>query len=267
MAFRGALLAFLGIVCGWAQAPSDLFAKAPPAVDEALRERATKFYQAHVDGKFRVADQFVAEDSKDAFYEAEKRRCRSFKVASIVYRDEFTKASLVIECDTEVLIPPKGLMSVRMPLGSTWRVENGQWVWYLVKEISRSSPFGEMKPGAGSASGSFAMPTGPSVEQLQSAVQASQKKIKFDVDKAGEGTVDITNSFPGGVKLEMTPMFAHDLQVTLDKTELKDGETARLYVKYNPDKKHMRVADTFSQVRIVAAPIQTAVVVLLEFAR
>lgn len=260
-------MALLGIVCGWAQAPADLFSKAPPAVDEALRERAAKFYQAHVDGKFRVADRFVAEDSKDAFYEAEKRRCRSFKIASIAYQDEFTKASLVIECDTEVLIPPKGLMSVRMPVGSTWRVENGEWVWYLVKQITRSSPFGEMKPGEGSASGSFAMPTGPSVEQLQNAVQASRKKIKFDVEKPGEGTVDITNSFPGGVKLEMTPMFAHDLQVTLDKTELKDGETARLHVKYNPNRKHMRVADTFSQVRIVAAPIQTAVVVTLEFAR
>ncbi|MBL8177841.1 MAG: hypothetical protein JNK48_24395 [Bryobacterales bacterium] len=267
MVVRGAIVAFLGFALTFAQAPADLFSKAPPAVDEALRDRANKFYQAHVDGKFRIADQFVAEDSKDAFYEAEKRRCRTFRIASIAYKEEFTQASVVIECDTEVLIPPKGLTSVRMPVGSTWRVENGVWVWYLVKTITRQSPFGEMKPGEGSATGSFQIPTGPTVEQLQNAVQASRRKIKFDVDKPGEGTVDITNSFPGGVKLEMTPMFAHDLQITLDKTDLKDGETARLHVKYTPSKRHARVADTFSQIRIVAAPIQTAIVVHLEFAR
>lgn len=267
MVLRGATLAFLGIVCGFAQAPADLFSKAPPAVDEALRDSITKFYQAHVDGKFRIADQFVAEDSKDAFYEAEKRRCRSFKIASIAYKDEFTKASAVIECDTEVLIPPKGLMNVRMPLGSTWRVENGQWRWYLVKQVTRESPFGPMKPGEGTASGSFQMPTGPSIEQLQNAVRASQKKVTFDVAKPGEATIEISNSFAGGVRLEMTPMFAHDLQITLSKTELKEGESAQLHIKYTPDKRHARVADTFSQIRIVAAPIQTPIVIHLEFAR
>ena len=260
-------MALLVAVCGLAQAPADIFSKAPPAVDEALRDRANKFYQAHVDGKFRVADQFVAEDSKDSFYEAEKRRCRTFKIANITYTGEFTKASIVIECDTEVMIPPQGLMPVRMPLGSTWRVENGQWVWYLVKKTSRMSPFGEMKPGEGSGVGTFQMPTGPSIEQLQGSVKASQRKIVFDVDKPGEGTVDITNSFPGGVRLEMGPNYAHDLEVTLTKTELKDGESARLHIKYKPNKRHARIGDSTTQLRIVAAPIQTAIIVTLEFAR
>ena len=50
-----------------AQSPEELFEKAPPHVDQTLRERVKIFYQAHVDGKFRVADTVVHEDSKDAF--------------------------------------------------------------------------------------------------------------------------------------------------------------------------------------------------------
>ncbi len=260
-------MALLIVACGFAQTPADLFSKAPPAVDEALRGRVHKFYQAHVDGKFRLADQFVAEDSKDAFYEAEKRRCRSFKIAAIKYQDEFTKASVIIECDTEVLIPPKGLMAVRMPLGSTWRIENGEWLWYLVKQTARESPFGQMKPGEGTGAGGFQIPTGPSLEQLQNAVRPSQRKVRFDVDKPGETTIDITNTFSGAVKLEMAPFLAHDLQLSLDKTELKEGESAHLHVKYTPSKQHARPADSFSEVRIVATPIQSLVLIQLEFAR
>ena len=36
------------------------------------------FYQAHVDGKFRLADTVVHEDSKDAFFVADKNQYKSF---------------------------------------------------------------------------------------------------------------------------------------------------------------------------------------------
>jgi hypothetical protein len=67
-----------------AQGQVDLFQKAPPEVDEALRARVTKFYQAHVDGKYRLADEVVAEDSKDAFFEARKPRYRKFELSRII---------------------------------------------------------------------------------------------------------------------------------------------------------------------------------------
>jgi len=39
----------------WGQQAQELLEKAPPEVDDALRARVTKFYQAMVDGKFRAA--------------------------------------------------------------------------------------------------------------------------------------------------------------------------------------------------------------------
>ena len=45
--------------------------KTADEMDEALRARIHKFYQAHVDAKYRIADQVVAEDSKDLFFAAQ----------------------------------------------------------------------------------------------------------------------------------------------------------------------------------------------------
>ena len=59
--------------------PTDIFEKAPPEVDNALRERVSKFFQAHVDGKFRLAEEVIAEDSKDFFYNMEKHAISASK--------------------------------------------------------------------------------------------------------------------------------------------------------------------------------------------
>src|ERR1044071_5965016 len=82
--------------CLSAQAPADLFHKAPPAVDEALRARIAKFYQLHVDSKFRQAEALVAEDSKDFFYSANKPKYLGFEIKQIIYSDDFTKARAVV---------------------------------------------------------------------------------------------------------------------------------------------------------------------------
>lgn len=56
------LLLVLGL---YGQTATNPFDKAPIEVDTALRERIAKFYQAHVDKKPRLAEQYVAEDTKD----------------------------------------------------------------------------------------------------------------------------------------------------------------------------------------------------------
>ena len=65
--------------------PTDVFEKAPPQIDDALRENVAKFFKAHVDGKFRQAEEVIAEDSKDFFYNMEKQRYFSFEIVRINY--------------------------------------------------------------------------------------------------------------------------------------------------------------------------------------
>ena len=88
-----------------AQNPAKLFEKAPPDVEAALRERITGFFQAHVNAKFRQADQFVAEDTRDYYYEANKPRYLSFEILDITWSGNFTRAKVKVLVEQRVMIP------------------------------------------------------------------------------------------------------------------------------------------------------------------
>ena len=82
-----------------AAAQSELFDKAPPDIDGPLRERVTGFYQAHVDGKFRAAEQFVAPgDSQEIFYQMQKQRYESCKTIRITYENGHQEAIVTQSC-------------------------------------------------------------------------------------------------------------------------------------------------------------------------
>src|SRR5947209_3761579 len=120
---------------------TDLFTKAPPDVDEALRARITLFYQAHIAGKFNDAYQVVADDSKDMFLASGRQTYKSCEIAKISYSDNFTNANVVTACKGELQWRGKR-MPATMPLPSTWKLVNGQWFWYAVKRDAVETPFG-----------------------------------------------------------------------------------------------------------------------------
>src|ERR1017187_6076176 len=63
-------------------------APAPPEIDAALRDRVTKFFQAQANGRYRQADQYVAEDTKDYFYVMNKVHLVKFDITKVAYRSE-----------------------------------------------------------------------------------------------------------------------------------------------------------------------------------
>src|ERR1700732_4926641 len=88
----------IGGVLALGQDNSDLFDKAPPPIDEALRARVAQFYGAYTSGKFKDAYPLVAEDSQDAFFAASKDMLKSCEVLRIKYAEDFTKADVVEAC-------------------------------------------------------------------------------------------------------------------------------------------------------------------------
>lgn len=237
----------------FAQSPADLFSKAPPAIDEALRARVSKFYQAHVEGKFRVAEQLVAEESKDTFFEAEKRRCRKFEIVRINYKEDFQSASVVTNCDTDVLIPPGGLMKVTLPMTSNWKMQTGDWFWYVPPRPTQETAFGTMAPGQGD--GSTVIPSGPGAQEIFSMISTDRESVQFNPDKGSTETIVITNAMPGSVRLRLEKVPAADLTVELDKTELKAKEQATLTIRYAPmPQQHPRGRYSSETVQVVAEP-------------
>ena len=251
------LLAFAGS----AQSPADLFSKAPPAIDEALRDRVIQFYQAHVDGKFRAADQMVAEDSKDVFFEMEKRRCNSFEIGRINYKETFTKAQVMILCDTQMMMVPVGVRPVKLPLSSLWKQIDGKWFWYVDPAVGKDSPFGgAMKAGPMPAAGASPaltadMMKGPDPASLKLMVQVDRQDARFNLAQPGEQVIVVSSKLPGIAKLSVDQTSFPGLEGKLEKTELQTGESAKLTIVYTPAAGRPRVGQHLTEVRLRVEPI------------
>ncbi len=223
---RVGLLLFAGAACLAAQPASDLLEKAPPHIDQALRERVRFFYQAHVDGKFRLADQVVHEDSKDAFFAADKRRYKDFDIVKIDYEENFTKARVVVAVKTDFLMPGAGRIPVTIPLTTLWKYDKGTWWWYVEPrsaEEGAATPFGTMKPGKDTdASSPFRkLQNMPGASAIRSQVKVSGTSVTLDCrESADSGEIVISNGMPGMLKVTLSMPAAEGFTARVDKEEI-----------------------------------------------
>lgn len=221
-----------------AQAPTDLFEKAPPDVDAALRERVRLFYQAHVDGKFRLADTVVHEDSKDAYFAAEKTQYKGFEIIRINYSDNFTRARVVTAVVTEFAMPGFRSTEARVPLTTLWKLDQGQWWWYVEPGRGRETPFGEMKPGPGTdANHPFAMlGKMPTIDEIRSQVSVDKTEVRLGTEDA----VIVRNRMPGPVQLELDWPANQGFEARLERRELNGGEETKVVFRATADKGETR---------------------------
>jgi hypothetical protein len=262
---RASVVGLLGcVLAGLAQNPAELFEKAPPSVDEALRARISKFYQAHVDGKFRLADEVVAEDSKDAFFEANKTRCYTFEIVKINYSESFTRATAVVTCEMDFVMPGAGKLRVKAPRVTLWKLAGGQWWWHIVPTDTYDSPFGKMHPGPeGKASAPVNPQAGPSLAAIMSMVKASKSEVRLSSDKPGSDEVILTSTMPGTVSLVLQYASMPGLDIQLDRKELKTGETARVSARWAPKDK---VPPPSLMAQILVQPTGQVVSIRVSFA-
>jgi hypothetical protein len=248
-----------------AQDPADLFSKAPPAIDQALRTRVQKFYEEQRDGKFRAADVYVAEDSKDTYFEADKRRCKTFEVGKITYTENFQKADVLILCDTTMLMPPRGVVEVKMPLNSKWKVVGNDWFWFVEPKVGRDSPFGKMFPGSGSEGGVPSVPRGPDVKDLARMVKVDRNVLKFRGASAGADEVKIISDLQGEAQLVVEAAKTPDLEITLDKSSLEPKGTATLSVRYSPAPGKPRPVPSTYEFRVQVMPLGRVIPLQVAF--
>lgn len=243
------LVSGIWVLALWlAQGPADIFQQAPPDVDGALRDRVTKFYQAHVEGKFRQADQYVAEDSKDYFFEARKPRYKQFEFSRVTYSDNFTRAKVTVISETEILIPIGGMkVPAKIPITSTWKLEKGLWYWYHPPEPQTVvTPFGVMKPGpepkGGAVLGEEGLPKGPlpkgqELAAVAQMIKVDKEAVQLAADSPGSVEVTFTNGMRGSVLLRVDGPQVDGLEVKLDHQQVNASETARITISYRPPAK------------------------------
>jgi hypothetical protein len=211
-----------------AQSAADLFNKPPASVDQALRARIAEFYDLHTKGDFRKAESLVAEDTKDFFYNHDKPRYLGFEISRITYSDNFTRAKATVLCEQRVVLPGFADKPVKIPAPSYWKVENGQWYWYVDQTELNRTPFGTMKggPASGPVNLPAAIPTDISqVDWLFKQVKADRQAVTLEPGSSGQ--ITIANGAPGRIKLAIEGHLA-GIQAKLDHSELERDQKAVL---------------------------------------
>ena len=208
---------------------------APPDVDLALRTRITKFYQSQVDGKPRLAEPLVAEESKDVFYAMNKPRFLSFSIDRIDYSENFTQAKATVVVKMYLPIAQLAKDPMTLPVPSLWKLENGQWCWYTDPDVLRTTPFGKMNPAPAEASGPSAAPDlqrGPSVEDLWQKVKADKPVVVLQFSKPSDDQIAILNQMPGPVTIQVHFPPVPGLEVVADRLEIPANEKAIIHFHF-----------------------------------
>jgi hypothetical protein len=212
----------------WAQQP----AADPVEAEKALRERVQQFYQLQVDKKFRQAEAYVAEDTKDLFYASPKPDISGLSIVKVVMLDNATRAEVTVKAKVNIFIMGSGMTALDSPTTGSWKIEEGQWVWYVDRTASRQTPFGEVKPGASGAAPASAPDISARIKNFDMAAVLSQvtvdrQSVNLTADQR-EQAATITNSLSGPVDLTLLANRIPGVSVKLEQRHLNAGEKTRV---------------------------------------
>jgi hypothetical protein len=207
----------------WAQQP----APAPTAEAEAaLRARVEEFFQLQVDKKYRPAEAMVADDTKDLYYSGNKFNIDSFSIQKIELLDDNTRAKVTIKAKVKRAVPSMGIVDFDTPAATLWKLEDGQWVYYVDQAAALETPFGrvEAQNGNGSPTPATAMANKlASLSELRNLVKVDRNSVDLSLNGPAE-TVTVSNDLPGGVDLELRTDNMTGLSAELEKKHIDGGE-------------------------------------------
>jgi hypothetical protein len=212
--------------------------QAPPEVDAALRARITQFYQFEVDGKYSQALQLVADDTKDLFVGSSKPTYQSFTIQSIRYSDDYSKAEAMLMVNR--LLPIQGFMGHPLPtkMTSRWKLENGQWCYYVdpQKDLP-ATPFGAFAPpgmalpnGGGMPGPSRPLPPMPATPANPSLLIVDKPSVQLKASGPSAAQVAISNPTTWNVGISLSDPKVAGLTVKLDSLMVRPGQRAILSI-------------------------------------
>jgi hypothetical protein len=222
----------------------------PPEVDQELRARVSAFYQNFVEGSYtpRKAEPFVAEDTKDYFYNAAKEKYLSFKIGTITYSDHYTKAVVLVIGKMERMLAAQKIIG-EWPQETHWKIENGKWCWYFDPADFPLTPMGGKNPSPGSPTDRITAGVKPkdnspeAVRKAGLAVLNSQlmgldkSLVTFTVDQPSSAKVIFTNGADNAISIALDGPVVRGLKTKLDKMMLPGHESAVLSLDYDPSDK------------------------------
>ena len=229
-------------VSAWSQTT----APAPSEAESRLRARVDKFYSLLQEGRtsvksLRQAEELVAEDSKDAYYVARKPDIREFHISSVELIEGGQKAKVLVTAKVVVMMVGAGPQEFDAPVTSTWKLENGEWMFYMDPVSLEQTPFGKMyTEKSGAAPGpppdlAALMANKPTVASLQSKVKIDRTSVVFTPD-APVQFVTISNELAGSIDISMDDLSKKipGLTVSLGASRVEGGKSTQVKLEAKP---------------------------------
>lgn len=250
---------------------------APPAVDQALRARVNEFFEYHVEGKFSKAYALVAEDTKEYYFATQKVTFKSFKIDGIRYSDDFQFAE--VDLTGQRLWQPRPdfpVSIIAVPMHTTWKIEDGKWMWYDHARPTQLLPMGPSAPKAAEAHSSPGDGTPDlSAAAMQGRVAAilrqqqlsplDKSEVVFSLNKSSSQEIVFHNVQPGDVKLYLDQSAKiPGVTAELDKSDLGAGQQAILKLHF--DSKDAPAAPAVFTLRLVQEPLDRVFLISIKFA-
>jgi hypothetical protein len=230
----------MGLVFAAAQIAFFAFAQASPE-ETALRARVEPFFEAVRAGKYRVALQYVSDDSQDAFLGEPKSKPLSVAIDNIEWLKPGEEARVTAIMEGEMMVAGQVLKS-RTPQESYWRKESEGWMWFEPPVRERRTPFGVVKiDRSGNLVGSTPnvnlkekVAQAPSTADILGAVEIAVRDVQISRSKPFETQFSVKNGLPGYVQVSAFVPGISGLTISPDKRQLASGETLTLTLKWTP---------------------------------
>jgi hypothetical protein len=235
-----ASLLSLSVFASFGQDSSGSRDKVSPAVDEALRARVNKFYDAFIAGKFKEAYLLVADDSQDKFFEMSKDQYKSCDIIKIQYTENVTKATVVTSCKTDWRWHGAVTLTT-FPLTSTWELVDGQWFWHFVKPTMVPSPFSPTGfvpvPPDSDTNNADLIPKDIAAagRGILSKIGIDRSSVRLLSNQRSLDVVHLRNDMPGEVHVKVDPLNTPGLKVSLGQTKLAAHEQTTILFEWSPD--------------------------------
>jgi len=228
-------------VSAWAQTTGP----APSEAESRLRARVDKFYTLLQEGRtsvrsLRQAEALVAEDSKDAYYVARKPDIREFHISSVELIEGGQRAKVVVTAKVTVMMVGAGPQEFDAPVTSTWKLENGEWMFYMDPVTLGQTPFGKMYGETTGATGpppdlAALMANKPNAASLQSKIKIDRSSVVLTPD-APVQFVTISNELSGSIDISMDDLSKRipGLTVSLGASRVEGGKSTQVKLEAKP---------------------------------
>jgi len=256
----------------WGQAPTDLFEKAPPGVEDALRERVNGFYKTWVEGKFRAGEKFVSDDAQEFYYSMQKQKFGGCEILRIKYDRDFNDAMVTVVCEGKWTISGQE-MNTKLPHTDFWSLEKDQWVWTIKQPKTTETPFGTTK-NYGNIEGVdklFNAETGIPKdfkgvgEAILKQVSVDKQRVELSSFEKTSAVVTIKNGINGYIDVRADgDNLPPGMTMSFDQPKVPGNGEAKLTLTYDP--KDNKAAKPSGTVRITVDPFNKVFPVTVTFA-